>query len=113
MNTPITPCDDRIVVEPHEPKVGSIIIPEANIHDHIGHREGTVIAIGTGKVYEKVGRRIPLHDGDFEVGDRIMYHKWAGSEMTIQGKKVVVMQAKDVLAVCVAGSINAALDAAP
>lgn len=89
-------CGDRVVVE-RVTLESRIILPEVHHSAELDRREGVIISVGSGKVYKKSGRRIPLHD--LRPGQRVVFSKWAGSEMRIHGKDVIVMQMKDVLAV--------------
>ena len=89
-------CGDRVAVE--RVKLPGRIIPAFGHHSsELDRREGIILAVGSGKLYRKVGKRIPLHD--LKVGQRVLFSKWAGSEMRIHGRDVIVMQMSDVLAV--------------
>lgn len=93
----LKPCGDRVVVKRSEPAAYKILIPDVYLEGERDHREGTILAVGTGKLYRKAGRRIPLHG--LAIGDRVVFSKWAGSPMKIDGDDVIVMQMADVLAV--------------
>ncbi len=58
-------------------------------------QEGEVIAVGTGKVLDN-GQKLPL---EVKVGDRIIFSKYSGSEITLDGEKLVIFTERDVLAV--------------
>jgi chaperonin GroES len=91
----IRPLHDRILVErleEQEVKKGSIIIPDTAKEKP---QEAKVIAIGTGKVTED-GKKLPL---DVKVGDRILFGKYSGSEVTIDDKEYLIMREEDVLAI--------------
>jgi chaperonin GroES len=91
----IRPLHDRILVErleEQEVKKGSIIIPDTAKEKP---QEAKVIAIGTGKVTEE-GKKLPL---DVKVGDRILFGKYSGSEVTIDDKEYLIMREEDVLAI--------------
>ena len=91
----IRPLHDRILVErleEQEVKKGSIIIPDTTKEKP---QEAKVIAIGTGKVTEE-GKKLPL---DVKVGDRILFGKYSGSEVTIDDKEYLIMREEDVLAI--------------
>ena len=89
-------CGDRVAVERVD--LPGKIIPAFGHHStELDRREGIIRAVGSGKLYRKSGKRIPLHD--LKVGQRVLFSKWAGSEMRIHGKDVIVMQMTDVLAV--------------
>lgn len=89
-------CGDRVVVERVDLE-SRIILPEVHHSAELDRREGVIVSVGSGKVYKKSGRRIPLHD--LKPGQRVVFSKWAGSEMRIHGKDVIVMQMKDILAI--------------
>ena len=88
----ITPLYDRIVVkriEERETTRRGIIIPDsAQEKPH----EGEVIAVGAGKV-EK-GHRIPL---DVKVGDRILFGKYTGNDITIDGQEYLILREEEIL----------------
>ncbi len=58
-------------------------------------QEGEVIAVGTGKILDN-GQKLPL---EVKVGDRIIFSKYSGSEITLDGEKLVIFTERDVLAV--------------
>lgn len=97
MNLELKPCGDRVVVKRTEPDAYKILLPDVYLENQRDHREGEILAVGTGKFYRKARRRIPLHG--LAIGDRVLFSKWAGSPMKIDGQDVVVMQMTDVLAV--------------
>jgi chaperonin GroES len=97
MSLNLRPCGDRVVIERKEVPRSGILLPDVHLEREPDHREGTVLAVGTGKLYRKAARRIPLHD--IRKGQRVVFSKWAGSPMKIAGRDVIVMQAADVLAV--------------
>jgi len=91
----VRPLHDRILierVEEKEGKKGGIIIPDTAKEKP---QEGKVIAVGNGKVTED-GKKIPL---DVKAGDKILFAKYAGSEVKLDDKEYVVMREDDVLAV--------------
>jgi chaperonin GroES len=91
----IRPLHDRIVVhrlEEGEQQVGGIIIPDTAKEKP---QQGTVIAAGNGKLNED-GKRIPL---DVKAGDRILFGKYAGQEIKLDGQEYFIMKEDDVLAV--------------
>jgi chaperonin GroES len=89
----ITPLHDRVLVrrlEEKETARGGIIIPDtAKEKPH----EGEVIAAGAGKL-EK-GRRIPL---DVKVGDRILFGKYTGNDITVDGQEYLILREEEILA---------------
>ncbi|MCE3255086.1 MAG: groS [Rickettsiaceae bacterium] len=91
----IQPLHDRILVERIEAEnktKGGIIIPDTAQEKPA---EGLVLAVGKGNVDEN-GKRIAL---DVKVGDRVLFTKWGGTEVKIDGKEVVIMKESDVLAI--------------
>jgi chaperonin GroES len=97
----IRPLYDRIVVkriEEQETIRGGIIIPDSAKEKP---QEGEVIAVGKGKRNEKDGTLVPL---DVQVGDRILFGKYSGSDIKLDGDEYMIMREDEVLGV---------LDAAP
>ena len=91
----IKPLQDRILVkrlEEKEVKKGGIIIPDTAKEKPI---EGKVIAVGNGKVQED-GKVRPL---DVKAGDRILFSKYAGTEIKIDGEEHLIMREDDILGV--------------
>ena len=91
----IRPLHDRILVErieEGEVKKGGIIIPDTAKEKP---QEAKVIAVGNGKVTED-GKKIPL---DVKAGDRILFGKYAGSEVKIEDKEYLILREEDVLAI--------------
>ena len=95
MATKIRPLQDRIIVkriEEEEKTKGGIIIPDTAKEKPI---EGKVIAVGNGKVQED-GKVRPL---DVKAGDRILFSKYAGTEIKIDGEEHLIMREDDILGV--------------
>jgi chaperonin GroES len=91
----IRPLQDRILVkriEEEETTEGGIIIPDTAKEKPV---EGKVIAVGKGKVSED-GKVMPL---DVKKGDRILFGKYAGTEVKIEGEEHLIMREDDVLGV--------------
>ncbi len=91
----VKPLQDRIVVkriEEEEKTKGGIIIPDAAKEKP---QEGRVIAIGDGKILEN-GQRSPL---SVKVGDKILFGKYSGTEIKIDGDEHLILREDDVLAV--------------
>jgi chaperonin GroES len=91
----IKPLQDRIIVkrlEEEEKTKGGIIIPDTAKEKPI---EGKVIAVGTGKVKED-GTKLPL---EVKVGDRVLFAKYGGTEVKIDGEEHLMMKEDDVLAI--------------
>jgi chaperonin GroES len=91
----VRPLHDRLIVQridEGEQHVGGIIIPDTAKEKP---QQGTVIAAGNGKVTDD-GTRIPL---DVKAGDRILFGKYAGQEVKLDGEEYLIMKEDDVLAV--------------
>ena len=91
----IRPLHDRIIVERLEEETktaGGIIIPDTAKEKP---QQGKVIAVGKGKKTED-GKLLPL---DVKVGDKILFGKYAGTEIKIEGKEFLMMREDDVLGV--------------
>ena len=91
----VRPLRDRIIVkglEEEEKTKGGIIIPDTAKEKPI---EGKVIAVGDGKIKED-GNKIPL---DVKKGDRILFAKYSGTEIKIDGEEHLMMKEDDVLAI--------------
>ena len=91
----IRPLHDRILIkrlEEQEQKKGGIIIPDTAKEKP---QEGKVIAVGNGKVTDE-GKKIPL---DVKAGDRILFGKYSGSEVKIDGDEYLILREEDVLGI--------------
>ena len=91
----IRPLYDRIVVkriEEGETKVGALFIPDSAKEKP---QQGQVTAVGKGKRLED-GKVVPL---DVQVGDRILFGKYSGSEITIDGEELLIMREDEVLGI--------------
>ncbi|MBM4188296.1 MAG: co-chaperone GroES [Gemmatimonadetes bacterium] len=89
----ITPLEDRVVVTPDEETEtmrGGLYIPDTAKEKPT---QGQVIAVGPGRV-EK-GERVPM---DVKVGDKVLYGKYSGTNITLEGEEVVIIKASDILA---------------
>jgi chaperonin GroES len=92
MTVNITPLHDRVLVrrlEQIETAKGGIIIPDTAKEKP---QEGEVIAVGSGKL-EK-GHRVPL---DVKAGDRILFGKYTGSEIEIDGQEYLILREEEIL----------------
>ena len=92
----IRPLQDRIIVERVEEETktaGGIIIPDTVSKEK--PQQGKVIAVGKGKVTPE-GKVLPL---DVKKGDRVLFGKYAGSEIKIDGKEYLIMREDDILGV--------------
>jgi chaperonin GroES len=95
MATKIRPLQDRIIVkrvQEEEKTKGGIIIPDTAKEKPI---EGKVLAAGNGKVLED-GKVRPL---DVKAGDRVLFSKYAGTEIKIDGEEHLIMREEDILGV--------------
>ena len=91
----VRPLHDRIIVqriEEGEQKVGGIIIPDSAKEKP---QEGVIVATGKGKVRDD-GKLTPL---DVKAGDRVLYGKYSGNEITVSGETYVIVREEDILAV--------------
>jgi chaperonin GroES len=90
----LKPLEDRIVVKPGEEEettVSGIVIPDTAKEKP---QEGEVIAVGPGRFED--GNRVPL---DVKVGDKVIYSKYGGTEVKLDGEDHLILSARDVLAV--------------
>jgi chaperonin GroES len=90
----VSPLADRIVVkatEEIEAKRGGLYIPDTAKEKP---QQGAVIAVGPGRFDE--GKRVPM---EVRVGDRVLYGKFSGAEITIDNEQLLVLRESDVLAV--------------
>jgi len=89
------PLHDRVLlrrIEQAEKTAGGIIIPDTAKEKPI---EGEVVAVGTG-LRDESGKVIPL---DVKAGDKVLFSKWAGTEVTIDGKEYMVMKESDIVGI--------------
>ncbi|MEN6530992.1 MAG: co-chaperone GroES [Anaerolineaceae bacterium] len=95
MTISMRPLGSRLVIEPIEQEevtAGGIVLPETAKEKP---QKGTVIAVGPGDRDEN-GKRIPM---DVQVGDTVLFAKYAGTEIKYNGKKLLIMRESDVLAI--------------
>jgi chaperonin GroES len=91
----LRPLHDRVLVkrlEDQDEKHGRLIIPDTAKEKP---QEGTVIAVGTGKVTDE-GQNLPLA---VKEGDRILFGKYSGSEITLDGDEYLIMKEEDILGI--------------
>ncbi len=89
------PLHDRVVVrrvEEDETTTGGIIIPDTAKEKPM---QGEVLAVGPGARNEK-GEVVPL---DVKTGDRVLFGKWSGNEVTIDGEELAIMKESDIMGV--------------
>ena len=92
--TKISPLADRVVVkalEEAEQMRGGLYIPDTAKEKP---QQGEIVAVGPGR-YEE-GKRVPM---DVKVGDKVLYGKYSGTEVTLEGEQVLILRETDVLAV--------------
>ena len=92
----LQPLDDRIVVKPGESEettASGLVIPDTAKEKP---QQGEVLAVGEGRWDEDGEKRIPV---DIKVGDVVVYSKYGGTEITIEGEDLLILQARDVLAI--------------
>jgi chaperonin GroES len=92
----LQPLDDRIVVKPGESEettASGLVIPDTAKEKP---QQGEVLAVGPGKRSEQTGEVIPV---GVNVGDTVLYSKYGGTEVTVDGEDVLVLSARDVLAI--------------
>jgi chaperonin GroES len=92
----LKPLEDRIVVRPSEAEettVSGIVIPDTAKEKP---QQGEVLAAGPGRRSEQTGELIPL---DLKVGDTVVYSKYGGTEITIDGEDLLILTSRDVLAI--------------
>ncbi|WP_100489441.1 co-chaperone GroES [Sporolactobacillus pectinivorans] len=91
----LKPLGDRIVIEPQEKEektASGIVLPDSAKEKP---QEGRIVAVGAGKVSDK-GERIAL---DVKEGEKVIYSKYAGTEVKYDGKTFLVVRQDDILAV--------------
>jgi chaperonin GroES len=91
----LQPLEDRIVVRPAEAEEttkSGLVIPDTAKEKP---QQGEVLAVGPGRRSE-TGDLIPT---DVTVGDRVVYSKYGGTEITIEGEELLILQTRDVLAI--------------
>ena len=89
------PLHDRVVVrrvENDEKTSGGLIIPDSAQEKPA---EGEVVSVGNGAIDEK-GNRMPM---DVKAGDRILFGKWSGTEVKINGEDMLIMKERDILGI--------------
>ncbi len=93
-NQKVAPLADRVVVKPSEEAEqmrGGLYIPDTAKEKP---QQGTIVAVGPGR-FEKEAR-VPM---DVQVGDKVLYGKYSGTEVTIEGEALLILRESDILAV--------------
>ncbi len=91
----LKPLGDRLIVraiEEEETTVSGIVLPDTAKEKP---QKGKVLAVGDGKINEETGKRTPL---DVAVGDEVLYSKYGGTEIKVDGEELLVLRESDVLA---------------
>jgi len=91
----LQPLEDRIVVRSNEAEsttASGLVIPDTAQEKP---QQGEVIAVGPGRRSEQTGEIIPV---DVSVGDTVVYSKYGGTEITVEGEDLLILNARDVLA---------------
>lgn len=92
------PLHDRVLlrrIEQNEKTAGGIIIPDSAKEKPM---EGEVVAVGSG-ARDEAGKVVPL---DVKAGDRVLFSKWSGTEVQINGEELLVMKESDIMGVIAA-----------
>ena len=92
----LTPLSDRVLVKPsaaEEVTKGGLIIPNTAKEKP---QRGEIVAVGTGKTLEN-GSIVPL---SVKVGDSVLYGKYAGTEISVEGVDYLIMRESDIFAIC-------------
>ncbi len=92
----LQPLDDRIVVKPGESEettASGLVIPDTAKEKP---QQGEVLAVGPGKRSDQTGELIPM---DVNVGDTVVYSKYGGTEISSGGQDLLILSARDVLAI--------------
>ena len=95
MSVSIKPLEDRIVIkslEAEQTTASGLVIPDTAKEKP---QEGEVLAVGPGRIDDN-GNRVPL---DVNVGDRVIYSKYGGTEIKHGGEEFLILSARDVLAI--------------
>ncbi len=95
MATTFRPLHDRVVVERIEAEqktAGGIIIPDTAKEKP---QEGEIVAVGPG-ARDDAGKLVPL---DVKVGDKVLFGKWSGTEVKIDGKDLLIMKESDIMGI--------------
>ena len=93
--TKLRPLGDRVVIQPtprEETTKSGIVLPDTAKEKP---QKGKVLAVGEGKLSEETGKRVPL---DVAEGDEVLYSKYGGTEIVVDGEDLLVLRESDVLA---------------
>ncbi len=91
----IKPLGDRVVIQPsaaEEKTKGGIFLPDTAKEKPV---VGEIVAVGPGKISDE-GKHIPM---ELKVGDKVLYGKYSGTEVTIEGQEYLIMRESDIFAI--------------
>ena len=91
----VKPLADRVIIKPapaEEKSKGGIILPDTAKEKPV---VGEVVAVGPGKVADD-GKKIPM---EIKVGDKVLYGKYSGTEVTVDGEEYLIMREADIFAI--------------
>ncbi len=91
----LKPLADRVIVKPSEAEEttkGGIILPDTAKEKPI---EGTIVAVGPGKIADD-GKQVKP---EVKVGDKVLYGKYSGTEVTVEGEEYLIMRESDIFAI--------------
>jgi chaperonin GroES len=91
----LTPLGDRLIVEPLEEEqttIGGIVLPDTAVEKP---QRGTVVAVGPGSRNTETGERIPM---DVAAADTVVFSKYGGTEIRVEGTDYLILRESDVLA---------------
>src|SRR5512145_2992061 len=92
--TKVTPLADRVVIKPLEEAEtmrGGLYIPDTAKEKP---QQGEIVAVGPGRFED--GKRVPM---EVKAGDKVLYGKYSGTEVTVDGEQVLILRESDVLAI--------------
>ena len=98
----VRPLGDRVLVQPleeQEVKKGGIIIPDTAKEKPM---EGNVVAVGPGAR----GEDGKIHPLDVKAGDRVLFGKWSGTEVKLDGDELIIMKEADIMGIIASGKGN-------
>jgi len=91
----IRPLADRVIIKPapaEEKTKGGLVLPDTAKEKPV---QGEVVAVGPGRTTDD-GKHIPM---EVKVGDRVLYGKYSGTEVTIEGEEYLIMRESDIFAI--------------
>ena len=91
----LQPLEDRIVVRPSESEATTASGPVIPDTAKEKPQQGDVLAVGPGRRSDNTGEIVPM---DVAVGDTVVYSKYGGTEITVEGEDLLILNARDVLA---------------